>query len=403
MPSGSFVAVWILGLPAPAVAAHILERVVRAPAEDARALVRAGVHRRQVARAARRDAVGHVHVVGRFKGVHHFEHAVAPAGAEVKNALARMRRHVGNGRDVAARKIHDVDIVAHAGAVGRIIVVAEHVQALQPADGRLRDVGHEVVRHAARILADEAARVRTDGVEVAQQHDRPARVGHYTVAQDLLTDVLRPAVGVRAAAGAGRLVERHIVVAGVHRRRRREDDLLDPMVAHCLAERDGRAKVVVVIFQRHMYRLAHGLEAGKMDDAVDLLLGKNAVESGAVAHVHLIELQGLARDLLDPSARLRAAVDEIVHHDDIHALLEQLHARVAADVAHAAGHQYGHAPYLPLACGIAGLRTFLFYIRTPRSSTVFLCQSFAMRVNFLSIPDFTDFRRFFLDFSSPLG
>ena len=113
------------------------------------------------------------------------------------------------------------------------------------------------------------------------------------------------------------------------------------MVAHCLAERDGRAKVVVVIFQRHMYRLAHGLEAGKMDDAVDLLLGKNAVESGAVAHVHLIELQGLARDLLDPSARLRAAVDEIVHHDDIHALLEQLHARVAADVA--------HAPYLPLA------------------------------------------------------
>ena len=86
-----------------------------------------------------------------------------------------------------------------------------------------------------------------------------------------------------------------------------------------------------------------------MDDAVDLLLGKNAVESGAVAHVHLIELQGLARDLLDPSARLRAAVDEIVHHDDIHALLEQLHARVAADVAHAAGHQYGHAPYLPLA------------------------------------------------------
>ena len=157
LPSGSFVAVWILGLPAPAVAAHILERVVRAPAEDARALVRAGVHRRQIARAARRDAVGHVHVVGRFKGVHHFEHAVAPAGAEVKNALARVRRHVGDGRDVAARKIHDVDIVAHAGAVRGGIVVAEDIQVVALADGSLRDIRHEIVRDAVRMLADSAA------------------------------------------------------------------------------------------------------------------------------------------------------------------------------------------------------------------------------------------------------
>ena len=94
-----------------------------------------------------------------------------------------------------------------------------------------------------------------------------------------------------------------------------------------------------------MYRLTHGLEAREMNDAVDLLLGKNAVESGTVTHVHLIKFQRPARDLFDPSARLCTAVDKIVHNDDIHALLEQLHARVAADVAHAAGHQYGHALY----------------------------------------------------------
>ena len=92
-----------------------------------------------------------------------------------------------------------------------------------------------------------------------------------------------------------------------------------------------------------------------MNDAVNLLLGKNAVESGAVAHVHLIKFQRPARDLFDPFARLRVAVDKIVHHDDIHALLKQLHARVAADVAHASGHQYGHAPY-PL------LFTLFFFI-----------------------------------------
>ena len=256
-----------------------------------------------------------------------------------------MLRHVGDRRDVAAREIHDVNIIAHAGAVRRIVVVAKDAQAFQPADGRLRNVGHEVVRHAARILADEAARVRTDGVKVAQQHDRPARVGHNIVAQDLLADVLRPTIRIRAAAGTGRLVERHLVVAGVHRRRRGKDDLPDAVVTHRLAERDRRAEVVVVIFQRHMHRLAHGFEAREMNDAVNLLLGKNAVEPGTVAHVHLIKFQRPARDLFDPSARLCTAVDKIVHHDDIHALLEQLHTRVAADVAHAAGHQYGHAPY----------------------------------------------------------
>ena len=103
-----------------------------------------------------------------------------------------------------------------------------------------------------------------------------------------------------------------------------------------------------------------------MNDAVDLLLGKNAVEPGAVAHVHLIKFQRPARDLFDPFARLCAAVDKIVHHDDIHALLKQLHARVAADVAHAAGHQYGHALYL-----LVFAMFFLLYITFRQSSTVF--------------------------------
>ena len=203
----------------PAVAAHVLKRILCAPAEDARSCP--GRHTRLADRPrGARDPVRHAHVVGRLEGVHHFEYAVALAGAEVEDALTRMLRHVGDCRDVAAREIHDVNIIAHAGAVRRIIVVAKDAQAFQPADGRLRNVGHEVVRHAARISPMRAARVRTDGVKVAQQHDRPARVGHNIVAQDLLADVLRPTIRIRAAAGTGRLVERHLVVAGVHRRRR---------------------------------------------------------------------------------------------------------------------------------------------------------------------------------------
>ena len=39
------------------------------------------------------------------------------------------------------------------------------------------DVGHQVVRDAARVFADQAALVGADRVEVAQQRDRPCRVG----------------------------------------------------------------------------------------------------------------------------------------------------------------------------------------------------------------------------------
>ena len=100
-----------------------------------------------------------------------------------------------------------------------------------------------------------------------------------------------------------------------------------------------------------------------MDHTVDLLLGENTVKSGAVAHVHLIKRQRPPRDLFDAFARLRVAVDKIVHHDDIHSLFEQLHARVAADVAHAAGHQYGHAPY-PL------LLAYVYFYFTSHSGEV---------------------------------
>ena len=102
-------------------------------------------------------------LVGRLEGVHHLEHAVALAGAEVEDALARVLRHVGDRRDVAAREVHDVDIVAHARAVRRVIVVAKDAQRRPMA----------VCGYRADAAVCRAARVRADGV-VAQQHDRPA-------------------------------------------------------------------------------------------------------------------------------------------------------------------------------------------------------------------------------------
>ena len=66
-----------------------------------------------------------------------------------------------------------MDVVAHARAIGRRIVVAEHGKLLEASDRHLRDIRQQVVGDAGGILADESALVGADGVEVAQQDHVP--------------------------------------------------------------------------------------------------------------------------------------------------------------------------------------------------------------------------------------
>ena len=87
-------------------------------------------------------------------------------------------------------------VIAHAGAVGRVPVLAPDVEPLALADRHLGDEGKEVVRHVGRILADRAARMGADRVEVAQRDRAGARVCGAPVAQDLLDHRLRVAVRV---------------------------------------------------------------------------------------------------------------------------------------------------------------------------------------------------------------
>ena len=77
------------------------------------------------------------------------------------------------------------------------------------------------------------------------------------------------------------------------------------------------------------------------------MAAEHLVQLFAVAHVDLIKRHVLVRDLLHAAACLGAGVHEVVDDHDLHALLQQLHAGVAADIAHAAGYQYCHLLFLP--------------------------------------------------------
>ena len=66
-------------------------------------------------------------------------------------------------------QVHHVYVVAYGRTVRRVVVVAEHREALAPADRHLHEVRHEVVRGATRVLSQVAAGVRAHRVEVTQQ------------------------------------------------------------------------------------------------------------------------------------------------------------------------------------------------------------------------------------------
>ena len=66
-------------------------------------------------------------------------------------------------------------------------------------DGNLGDKGHEIVRYAIRIFANRARFVCADGVEVAQDTNRPLRVSCSDITQNFLDEVFRLAIRVGKA------------------------------------------------------------------------------------------------------------------------------------------------------------------------------------------------------------
>ena len=260
------------------------------------------------------------------------------AGAEVDRLHAGAVEDVVERLQMAHREVDHVDVVAHAGAVVRLVVVAVDGQVLELAGRHLRDVGQEVVGDAVGVLAEQAAFVRADGVEVAQQRDAPRGIGLPQIGEDLLDIELGGAVGV-----GGRVGQRHILAEGdgilhaVDGGGGGEDDLFAAVRRHHFAEDEGAGEVVVIVAQRNAAGFANRLEPREMDDRVNLVLLEHPLHPGFVEQVGLVEFEVLAGNLADAFEGLGLRVDEIVQHNDFLARVQQLHAGVGTDIAGASG------------------------------------------------------------------
>ena len=215
-----------------------------------------------------------------------------------------------------ARQVDDVDVVAHASAVRRRVVVAEHPEFRPAPDRDLADVGHQVVGCSPRIFADQAAAMRTHRVEVTQQGDAPGGIASGEITQHLLD------VQFRAPVGIGRLqreilADRHRMRVAINRRRRAEDHLLDACFGHRLAQPQRAQHVVVVIAHWLGDRFAHRLEAGEMDHRFDGKFPEGCGQRPGIANIALDETRTHAGDGLDALEHADGTVRQVVENHQI--------------------------------------------------------------------------------------
>ena len=180
-----------------------------------------------------------------------------------------------------------MDVVADPAAVGGVVVVAVHLEALTSAHRHLHHVRQHVARHPGRVLAEQAAGMGADRVEVAQRERGKVAMAAARVGQDLLAHQLGAGVRVR---GRGLVVlgDRPGVPVTEDGAGRGEDQPADAVLDHGGEQAGGAADVSAVVVQGDVHGLADRFPGGEVDHGIDGVLGEDLAELARVAHVDLM-------------------------------------------------------------------------------------------------------------------
>ena len=226
-----------------------------------------------------------------------------------------------------------MDVVAHPGAVLRVVVGAEHGDAAAQAERGVAGDGDEMLR-AASALAGAPVRVRAGDVEIAQR-DMAHAVRGGGVAQHPFGGEFGGAVGVD---GGRRRILVHRDGAGdsVHRRGRGEDEPPHVGGGAGVEQVRRRGGVVAPVAQRVAHRFRHAGARREVDDRADPAFGEEAADERRIPGVAGDE-RGAVRN------RLRAPRRQVVEDDDRVAGAAQGEDDVGADISGAAGDQHRRA------------------------------------------------------------
>lgn len=87
---------------------------------------------------------------------------------------------------MAFRQIYNMYEVTNTSSIRSIVIITKNTQFLAHANSRLRDIRHQVVWNAIRILTYQTTLVSVNRIEITKQHHIPLRIRLLHVHQHLL-------------------------------------------------------------------------------------------------------------------------------------------------------------------------------------------------------------------------
>src|ERR1700679_3032242 len=125
----------------PCIAAHGPQVLAGRPAPQLLNPAGIGDEGSDIARLAADDPVGHSEPAYLTEHGQQLQYGDTNPGSEIEGAHPGLFVHVLQGQAMRLGYIHDMDVVAYTGAIDCVVVVAIHLQALEPPDSHLYQVG----------------------------------------------------------------------------------------------------------------------------------------------------------------------------------------------------------------------------------------------------------------------
>ena len=124
-----------------------------------------------------------------FKCSDYLQHAIAASGPEIDCEIVLLLQLLKRG-NMSISQVHDVHVVTYARSIGRVVVATPNLQAFAAPDRHLSDKRNQIVRRAVGVFSNQAARVGSRWIEIAQDRYAPARIARTLVAKHIFYDQL---------------------------------------------------------------------------------------------------------------------------------------------------------------------------------------------------------------------
>ena len=230
---------------------------------------------------------------------------------------------------MCVRKVGDVDVVSHASAVRRGIILTENADIVASMVGDLQNY-RDKVRLGIVRLAYLTALVRACRVEIAQRHVFET-VRLVVVLHKLLHHKLGLTVNTRRMLRA-LFRDETVTAISVRCRRRGKHKVFYATSNHSVQKRKRACHVVVIILGGIGHTLTDERERRKVNDGIHVIFLESGLQKFHIKDIALDERHALGHGF-DMSGR------KIVVYDNVHIALFEFSYAMRADIARSACNQ----------------------------------------------------------------